>query len=62
MLGLLNLITAAGVADTVRTAAESLKTDAVGMIDSIGPIGLAVTASFVVWSLARSFFRTLGTR
>lgn len=49
------------ITDVVSTAAQSLKTDALGIIEAVGPIALTITATFLGWKLGKRFFKSIGS-
>lgn len=55
MLGM--LFTASTIVESVKTAAEGIKTDALAVIGGVAPIALAITAAFLGWKIGMKFFK-----
>lgn len=51
----------ATIADVVTTAANGIKTDALGIIEAVGPIALTITATFLGWKMGKRFFKSIGS-
>ncbi len=57
VLGILPV--AEGVATAIGSALESIKTDALGVIATVAPVGLSIAGAFFVWRMGVRFFKTI---